>query len=227
MQTTIKYAPSYSLAVVRLDADERLRAETGAMVSMDSHIAVETSTGGGIRKGLKRMFLGGESFFINTFRSVGKPGEITLAPTQVGDILAVPMMGQTLFVQSGSYLASLEPGIDVDTKFQGFRSGFFSGEGLFMLKVSGTGTLLLSSYGAIREVNVNGKFTVDTGHIVAFEDSLTYKVRRVGNWTSTFLSGEGLTCEFNGRGKLWIQTRNLSGLINWLRRTLPPRRARS
>jgi len=95
------------------------------------------------------------------------------------------------------------------------------GEGLFLLSATGAGDLFINAYGGIREIDLNGSFIVDTGHIVAFEDSLTFNVKKVGSWKSTLFSGEGLVCEFSGKGKLWIQTRNLSALVAWLRPMLP------
>ena len=72
-----------------------------------------------------------------------------------------------------------------------------------------------------KTIDVNGKYTVDTGHIVAFEDTLTYKVKKVGGWKSTLLSGEGLVCEYSGTGRLWIQSRVPGGFIGWVSKLLP------
>ncbi len=204
MQVEILHRPAYALAVVKLDAGEQVKAEAGAMVSMDTHVKMETQSGG-LGKGLKRMLLGGESFFQNTFTAEGQPGEVTFAPTLPGDIIHRAMDGEWI-IQGSSYLAST-PSIEIDSKFGGFK-GFFSGEGLFMLKATGKGDLIINSFGAIHEIDVDGEYIVDTGHIVAFESTLDYKINRVGGWKSTILSGEGLVCRFSGKGRLWIQTRN-------------------
>lgn len=206
MQVTIEHKPSYALAVCRLDVGERVKAESGAMVSMSSNVEIETSSGG-IRKGLKRALFGGESFFQNVFTARDAPGEVTFAPTLPGDIKEIALDGD-LIIQGTSYLAS-SPSITVDSKFKGFK-GLFSGEGMFMLKASGAGDLIINSFGAIHEVDVDGSYIVDTGHIVAFEPKLEYKVKRVGGWVSTIFSGEGLVCRFEGSGKLWLQTRHPS-----------------
>ena len=123
METEIRYGPAYSLAFVRLDAGETVMAEGGAMVSMSSNIEIETSSGagGGLKAALKRSVLGGESFFMNRFTADGGPGEVTVAPPIPGDIVSWPMDGNTVFLQSGSYLASSD-GIEVDTKFGGAKS---------------------------------------------------------------------------------------------------------
>ena len=127
----------------------------------------------------------------------------------------------TLFIQSSSFLAGV-PSLDIDTQFQGLK-GFFTGESLFFLKISGNGPVLLASYGGIEELTVSGKLLVDTGHIVAFGQGLTYTVRRLGGWKSFFLGGEGLVCEFSGSGKVWVQSRNVTSLSGWLRDKLPPK----
>ncbi|EQA36100.1 TIGR00266 family protein [Leptospira inadai serovar Lyme str. 10] len=222
MNINILYKPSYSIAKVNLEAGESIKAESGAMMSMSSHIGIETHKAqkGGFMKSLKAAFLGGESFWMNTF-SASEPGELLLAPTLPGDIESLALDG-TVFVQSSSFLAS-SPSIDMDTKFQGMK-GFFSGESLFFLKLSGKGTLLIASYGGIELLEVDGDFIVDTGHIVAFEEGLNYKIAKFGGWKSFFFGGEGLVARFSGKGKLWIQTRNVPTLGSWFRSELPPKK---
>ncbi len=215
MRYEILGKPSYSMLRVQLENGEKIRAEAGAMVSMSSNISMETRAQGGIFSSLKRSFLGGESFFMNTFLAKDGPAEISLAPTLVGDIERITMTEQTLYVRSGSYLASTGD-IIVDTKWGGAKT-FFGGEGLFLLKISGTGSLFLSAYGAIVEKTVEGSYVVDTSHIVAFDESLTFKVKKAGNWKSFFFSGEGLVCEFHGNGKLLFQTRNTDAFVSWMR----------
>ena len=62
MQTEVLYSPAYATAKLTLAAGEAVRAESGAMLAMSPGIAMETSTQGGVLKGLKRAVLGGESF---------------------------------------------------------------------------------------------------------------------------------------------------------------------
>jgi uncharacterized protein (TIGR00266 family) len=226
MNVEILHRPSYAIADVHLNQGESITAEGGAMVSMTPGVSVTTSTfsrGGGagaLLKGLKRL-LTGESFFLNKF-TAGQAGHVSLAPTLIGDIEQVDLDGsKNLIVQSTSYLAATE-GLDMDTKFGGLK-GFFSGEALFWIKFSGQGKLLLSSFGGIFQIDVDGSFICDTGHIVAYEDTLDYKVRKVGGWKATILSGEGLVCEFSGKGRLYMQTHNAPGFGQFLGGKLPPR----
>ena len=114
------------------------------------------------------------------------------------------------------------PTVDVDTKWGGAKT-FFSGEGLFLLRCSGSGDMLVASYGAIFEMDLPAgeSYTVDTGHIVAFDEGIGYQVNKVGGWKSTILSGEGLVTTFTGPGKLWQQTRSPADLVGWLTEKLP------
>ncbi len=221
MESEILYQPSYALARIRLSAGETVTAEAGAMVSMSEGITIETSIKGGLLAGLKRSFLGGESFFMNTFKAAAAPGEITFAPPLPGDIVHLQLNGETIFVQSSSYIASSSD-ISVDTKWAGAK-GFFAKEGLFLLKVRGSGDLFLSSYGAIHEIKLSAgeSYTIDNGHMVAFDESVNYKVRRVGGLKSTLFSGEGLVCTYTGPGRIFMQTRSEDAFLSWLVPHLP------
>jgi len=221
VQIQIMYRPSYSLAAVKLDPGETIRTEAGAMVSMSPGMSLETKAQGGLLASLKRSVLGGESFFVNTYRAPAQGGEITLAPALPGDMVVHPLQNETLVVQSGSYVASSE-GVNIDTKWGGAKT-FFASEGLIMLKASGTGSLLLSSYGAIHEVNLAAgqSYTVDTGHLVAFTEGMGFKVRRVGGLKSTLFSGEGLVVDLSGPGQIFMQTRSQDAFLAWLLPKLP------
>lgn len=221
MQVEITYRPSYALAVVSLGADESIQAEAGAMVSMSPDVAIETKATGGIMGALRRSVLGGESFFMNTYQAGARGGQISLAPVLPGDMTVLELADEALMVQSGSYVASSE-GIDIDTKWSGADT-FFAREGLIMLKCSGSGTLVLSSYGAIHEMELSTGEThvIDTGHIVAFTDGMGFRVKRVGGIKSTLFSGEGLVVDLTGPGKALLQTRSDDAFLTWLIPRLP------
>jgi uncharacterized protein (TIGR00266 family) len=223
MEVNILYRPSYSLGVIRLGPNEEIRVESGAMVSMSQGVNVETKAAGGILKSLARSVLAGESFFQNTFRAPAGGGEVTVAPALPGDLFVLELRNESLLVQSGSYVAS-ETGINLDTKWGGAKT-FFASEGLIMLRASGTGKLLLSSFGAIHEVNLEAgqTYTVDTGHLVAFSEGIGFKVRRVGGLKSTIFSGEGLVVDLTGPGRVLLQTRSTDAFLSWLIPKLPKR----
>jgi uncharacterized protein (TIGR00266 family) len=225
MRTDIQYSPSFAMATVHLDQGEAVHGEAGAMVAMSPTVDIRTSTQGGMLKGLKRSVLGGESFFMNTFTATGPDAHVALAPALPGDIITWPLTGNTVYLQSGSFLAA--PGaIDIDSKWGGAKT-FFSKEGLFMLKCTGAGDLLVSSYGAIQQIDLGAgqTYRVDTGHMVGWDEGVTYEVKKVGNWKSTALSGEGLVVNLTGPGRVFIQTRSPESFIDWIVPKLPTQRS--
>ena len=212
MEYTIESQPSYSLLEVTLTPGEQLVTEAGAMTWMDSNMDVETSVRGGLLSGVKRAIGGGESFFQNTYTARGSPGTIGLGPGQPGDIQAYEMDGGELLLERGAYLASTS-GIETNSDFQGLR-GLFN-EGLFILRVSGSGLLFFNAYGDIQEIEVDGSYVIDNGHAVAWEPSLDYRLTRAGRIRS-FLFSDQIIMEFSGRGRLWVQSRNPRSLANWV-----------
>ncbi len=221
MRSEVLYRPAFAVARVTLGDGETVRAEAGAMVSMSANVGIETSATGGFMKSLKRSVLGGESFFLNTFRASGGEGEVLFAPPLAGDIVMLDIPTQGLMVQSGSFLVG-DIGIDVDTKWGGAKS-FFASEGLILLRLSGQGQALVSSYGAIHEMTLAAgeRYTVDTGHLVAFDQTMQFNVRRVGGLKSTLFSGEGLVVDIQGPGKLLMQTRSPGDLLAWIIPQIP------
>ena len=220
MDIEIIHRPSYSLAIAKLTPNERIRAEAGAMVSMSGGMNIETKAEGGILKSLGRAVLGGESFFQNFFVAPATGGEVTLAPELPGDIAVIEMSGNKLMIQSGSYMAS-ESTIELNAKVS--VKAFMSAEGISMLEATGTGTLLVSSYGAIYEKTLNAgeTYIVDSSHLVAFDGTMGVQPKPVGGLKSTLFSGEGLVIELSGPGKIYIQTRSPQALINWIIPQLP------
>jgi uncharacterized protein (TIGR00266 family) len=220
----ILYRPSYSLAEVHLTPEQSITVEGGAMVYMSTNLELQTQAKGGVFGSLKRAALGGESFFMNTYTAKGGPGTIGLAPPLSGDIIYRELNTETIFVTSGCYMAS-DPEVVIDTKFGGAKT-FFAREGLFLLKLEGTGYTFMSSYGALHEVELNHgeKFVIDTGHIVAFDQNVSWNVKRIGGLKSTLFSGEGLVAEFAGPGRIYTQTRSEDAFLSWLLPKLPKKR---
>ena len=226
MEIEILHRPSYSLAVAKLTPNERIRAEAGAMVSMSSGINIETKAEGGFLKSLGRAVLGGESFFQNFFIAPAQGGEVTLAPELPGDMLLIELNNQRLMIQAGSYVAS-ENGVELTAKVS--VKAFMSTEGVSMLEATGTGKLVVSSYGAIFERTMgNGeKYIVDTSHLVAFDAGMGVVPKTVGGFKSTLFSGEGLVVELTGPGMIYMQTRSPQALINWIIPQVPKTEVKS
>ena len=217
----ILHQPSFALAVVQLQAEQSILAEAGAMVSMSANVELQSQMKGGLMGALKRA-VGGESAFVSTFTARGGPGEVSFAPGAPGDIAAIELSNQMFMVQSSSYLAG-DASLTVDTKWGGAKT-FFGGEGLFVMQVSGTGLLLLTSFGAIhrKRLSAGERYVVDTGHLVAWEASLQYSLRKAASgFFRTMVSGEGIVAEFAGPGELLIQTRNLAAFAGLLKPFFP------
>ena len=227
MQIDILYRPSHSMGVLKLAGGESVRVEAGSMLSLTPGIQIETKAAGGILKSLGRSLLGGESFFQNTYTAPAAGGEINVAPVLPGDLHPVTLSGEALLIQSGSFVAC-ESGVELSTKWGGAKS-FFSSEGFIMLQGSGTGQMLLSSYGAMHEMDLLPEqgLTVDTGHLVAFSERIGFKVRPISGVKSTLFSGEGLVVDLTGPGKVLLQTRSASALLSWLIPKIPTQRGSS
>jgi uncharacterized protein (TIGR00266 family) len=212
MQYEILAHPASSVAKLTLDAEETITCEVGAMIAMTTGIGVTTTSGkkggsGGFLKGMKRMFAG-ENFFLNHFTAEEPDQTLIIGPTLLGDVVFHDLRGGTLIIQGSSWLASDEH-IEIDATWQGWGKALFSGESMFWVKATGDGAVFLSSFGAIYEVDIDGEYIVDTGHIVAFEDTLQFKIVKAGkSLIGSILGGEGLVCRFSGQGKLYCQSHN-------------------
>jgi uncharacterized protein (TIGR00266 family) len=215
----IQHSPAYASLVLNLQPNQTVWVEASAMAAMDSSLKMKSKIRGGLIQGIGRM-LGGESLFINEFTALDRRGELYISPGIPGDIQHYYLTGEcNLMVQSSGFIAC-SPSVEIDTQFQGFK-GFFSGESLFLLRAKGRGDFWFSSYGGIIEIPDPKDYVVDTGYIVAFEDTLNYQVEIIGGLSfkslkTGILGGEGLVCRFSGQGRLWVQTRVLYSLLNFL-----------
>lgn len=222
MQFEIEHRPVFSMLRVLLEQGEAFKAEAGAMVAMSPTIDLEAkTTGKGLLGGLKAA-VGGESFFASLFTATRGPGELVLAPPIPGDIMKIDLNG-TVMAEGGAYLAG-HPGLEVTT--QGSAKGFLSGEGLFLQVIRGQGPVFFNGYGALvtKQLAQGEKFIVDSGHIVCFEQTVQYTVRKAAKgFFSSIASGEGLVCEYTGPGTIVYQTRNMAALANALTKFLPLR----
>jgi uncharacterized protein (TIGR00266 family) len=227
MQFDISHQPSYAITAVTLDAGESIVAEAGAMVTMDPGIEIETTARGGLLKSLGRSVLGGESFFVNTFLA-RSGGVVRFAPSLPGDMTVIDPGGREMLVQSGGFIAA-DPALEIDTKWGGAKT-FFSSEGLIMLRVQGSGPLLLASYGAMDQYDLAAgeEFVVDTGHLVAFDADLGYRVVKAGgSLKTTMFGGEGLVTHLTGPGRFITQSRSQDAFLSWLIPRLPSTRTSS
>lgn len=215
---------AFQSARVQLEAGERFVSEAGKMVRMSAGILSEVQSvarSGGMMAGLKRM-LGSDSFFFSHYTARDK-GEVVLAPTLPGNVGLQHLDGRSgWYCAGGSYMAS-GPEIKTEPQWQGLK-GMFSGESIIFLHATGIGPLLLDAFGKVTQEEVNGSFIVDTGHVVAFEDTLSYTISKAGgSWLTSFLAGEGLVIKFSGQGRVLVQSHNMKEFGTILGPKLPPR----
>ena len=223
MNTEIRHSPSFAVGRVTLDPNEQLQVESGAMMMMSAGVQVQASTQGGVLKGLKRSVLGGESLFVSTYTAPPSGGWVDVAHHLVGDIIVAGILPeQPMFVTKGCWLAS-SAGVELDTKWGGFKN-LFGGEGGFLVRATGQGTVLLASYGALDTVTLaeGESVTIDSGHVVAFDPNVSSRIRKAtGGVVQTLKSGEGLVFDFTGPGWVMTQTRNPAALEAWIRQIAP------
>lgn len=225
MEYEVKYKPSYAMLLVKLEQNETITAESGAMTYMTPNIEAHT------RKREKSLLgtlglsiIGGQSFWVNDYTAERGPGEAAFAAAPVGDIETMEVTPNRGFiVQKSAYIASTQD-VDLDVKWEGFTRGLF-GQGLFMLRATGSGSLFINTFGAIDNHTLSSRETliVDNFHLVAFSDTCTYKVTKFGGLKETLLGGEGLVTQITGPGEVHIQTKNLNEFVQWLWTLLEPR----
>ena len=213
MQHEIQGNPDYGQLTVALEPGDAFLAESGSMAWMSDGMQVKARLLGGFLKAFVRKMVGGESLFVGEYRHPSR-GSVTFSPARPGTVLQRTMNGDSFILTSGSFMGCT-PGVRLKTRFGGLRA-IFSGEGAFFIECSGHGELFYNSYGAVLEKEIDGSLTVDTGHVVAWEPGLSYTIRGMGGLRATVFSGEGLVMSFAGSGKIYLQTRTMSGLSRWL-----------
>lgn len=216
MRYEIRYKPCFATTFITLEPGESLIAEAGAMASMDAGILVKTDFSGGFLPALLRKFFGGESLFVNTFTNPSQRNlQVVLTQSTTGDMEWVELKGKKLCLQPGAYIAHSGK-INLGVHWAGFAS-FFAREGLFKLLVSGQGAVLIGAYGGMSKRRIRGDFTVDSGHLVAYEPSIKMNIKLAGSLVGSVTSGEGLVNQLTGDGDIYLQSRSVSGLVQFLR----------
>ncbi len=224
MKSEILYPGAFPMVRVDLAAGESVKAESGAMVACSPTIDVESKLEGGLLGALSRKMLSGEKFFFQTLRATRGAGEALLAPTVPGDIVLLELDGVTEYlVQKDGFLAGAE-GVKIESRMQSLARGLLGGEGFFILKIGGSGTLILNSFGAVHRVDLkpDEEYVVDNSHLVAWTATTSYAIEKAAaGWIASFTSGEGFVCRFRGPGVVYIQSRNPNGFGAWIRQFIP------
>ncbi|HUF98566.1 MAG TPA: TIGR00266 family protein [Ilumatobacter sp.] len=218
MQIATRHTPAYGVARLTLAGGESVRVESGAMMAMSDGVTLHSKAHGGVMKSLKRAALGGESFFVSTYTAPQQGGFVDVAARLPGDISSYDVEpSRALFISKGSWMAN-EQSVEINTQWGGFKN-MFGSEGGFILRTEGQGHVVFACYGALEVWNLAAgqRITLDTGHMVAYEESVTMNIRKVtGGVVQMVKSGEGLVFDFEGPGKVWTQTRNPNELLSWL-----------
>lgn len=212
MEAEIRNKPSFANVLVKLSAGDSIVAEADAMASMSSSVNIKTKWSGGPMKAIARRIFGGESMFINVF-STDTSGEVVLTQPFPGDIVCLELNNTTMYLQPGAFLAC-EPTVKLGMGWAGFKM-LIAREGLFRLRVSGTGKVWFGAYGGIFTRDIDEEFTVDSGHLVAYEPTIKIRVGMAGSMLTSLMSGEGLVTKVSGPGKIYMQSRSFGGLAAW------------
>jgi uncharacterized protein (TIGR00266 family) len=196
------------IANIELKPDEIMNAEAGSMIYKSGNVTISVETKG-IGAAVKRMLVG-ETLFLTKFASVGGTGLIGVAGRIPGKIKAFKLKAnEDLIAEKGAYLAS-ESSVNIGVKIvKKIGAGLFGGEGILLQKIKGPGTVLLHAAGDLIEYNLDSgeRIDVDTEHIVAFDTSIDYDIRRVGGIKTTIFGGEGLfLAQLTGPGRVVLQS---------------------
>lgn len=213
---------------VELDPQETVIAEAGAMMYMDNGISFETRMGDGSNPsegflsklgGVAKRAVTGESLFMTHFTNSGQgKKQVAFGAPYPGKIIAIDLdeaKGE-LLCQKDSFLAAAL-GTQISIAFnKRLGTGLFGGEGFILQKLRGDGMVFIHAGGTIIEKRLDGgKLLVDTGCIVAFENTISYNIERAGNLKSMFFGGEGLfLATLEGTGRIWLQSLPFSRLAD-------------
>jgi uncharacterized protein (TIGR00266 family) len=218
VQVHLRHNPSFAVARLLLAPGEPVRVESGAMLATSYGVVVEARIQGGLLRSLARATLGGEPFLVSTCTAPEHGGWVDVAPNLPGDLQVVELDGTVGWcITRGCWLGSAA-GVNLETQWGGFRI-LFGGEGGFLVHAAGHGPVVVSCYGALDVIGLQpGELvTVDTGHVVAYADTVQARIRPISQGTvQSMKSGEGLVFDFAGPGQVLAQTRNPRGLVGWL-----------
>lgn len=220
---------AFPLVLITLNSGEEIRTESGAMVYHNGKVTLEgkmNSNGsgglGGLLKAAARSVVSGEGFFITTAKGTASDALIAIAPGSIGQIKELKVGEKKWCINDGAFLAC-DSSVSYNMKKQSVGRAIFGGTGgLFVMETSGEGTMLVNGFGDIIEIELDGNspFVVDNYHVVAWENTLTYNIKAASGMFG-FTTGEGVVNEFTGKGKLLIQTRNISGLAGLVKPFIP------
>lgn len=137
----ISHRDCNTVLTVQLAIGCPLQAKPGAMIAMSATMQLK----GEVKFSMKKMIAGAD---MAVSRYVG-PGELLLAPPMLGDITSIRLDGQDSWIVGHDAFLAATQGVIKDHKRQGLGKAIFSGEGLFVYRISGMGIMWITSFGAI------------------------------------------------------------------------------
>jgi uncharacterized protein (TIGR00266 family) len=219
------FGDDLQLVEIELDPGEGVRAEAGTMTYMEAGIEMQTSTGGGIFKGLKRTITG-ESFFITSFVNNGSgKSRVGFAAPFPGKIINLDLeaLGGSFICQKDSFLCAAQ-GIEIEIAFiKRLGAGLFGGEGFILQRLEGAGMAFVHAGGTVieKDLSPDEKLRVDTGCLVAFAPTIDYDIKFVGGFRNALFGGEGLfLANLRGPGKVFLQSLPFSRLADRIKAAL-------
>jgi uncharacterized protein (TIGR00266 family) len=213
------------IARIRLQSGQEVYAEAGKMVYKTPNVAWDTRmTGNSLGQklfGALRRTVTGESLFVTYFRANG-PGEVGFAGSYPGRIHVFNLAaGQSVMAQRDAFLFA-QPSVQLSVAFvKKLGAGFFGGEGFILERLTGPGMVFIHAGGDFLEFDLTAGETlqIETGCIVAFDESVSYDIEYVGGIKTAIFGGEGLfLATLTGPGKVVLQSLTLQKM----RRELAP-----
>lgn len=217
------------IAKIQLDRNEKIRIEPGAMVYEQGQIELEGQMNtngkrglGGALSALGRSVTSGEGFFISTATGLSDGAVIAVAPTAPGKIFKLDVGQEHWRLNTGAFLAC-EQTVNYQMKRQKLSGALLGGTGgLFVMETTGDGTMLVSAFGDIEKLTLDGSepLIIDNQHVIAWTSSLDYDIK-IASGMFGFKTGEGVVNEFHGKGAVYIQTRNIEAFANQIHSFTP------
>lgn len=228
MKYTIDSNMQFPLVEIALETGESAYIQSGSMVYHTPSVTLNTrlngkGTGFGKLVGaLGRSMVSGESMFMTEAVSSDKEGRLALAPSAPGQVIALELGDQQYRLNDGAFLA-LDGSASYSMERQSVGRSFFGGQGgFFVMTTEGHGTLLATSFGSIKKIELNNEaITIDNAHVVAWSKDLDYDIHLENGFMQSIGTGEGVVNTFRGTGVVYVQSLNLQTFANQLQAYLP------
>jgi uncharacterized protein (AIM24 family) len=248
------------LLTCQLEPGQAVYAEPGKFLWKTTNVALETrltqpsaaGAGGGPDAGdgapvtagasflKKAMDVGkrvvaGESLALQYFTAQGGAGLVSFSGLLPGEVRALELDGTSGWLCERSTLVAAETTANFNIAFSGWKAARRGGMGFVLEHFTGSGTVFVAAAGSFESINpakYGGKIQVDTGTVVAFQDSLHYGVELIGGISTQTLmagmfGGEGVNlATMEGDGEVLLQSTTVDSLARVLRHDPRPEEER-